>query len=71
MGWAEENGQISAGVGPALDRGNGSDKLIAIAKFPTRGDKAVELNPFVAGWRLRGCTFRRVQLGIQRSGRSS
>jgi hypothetical protein len=30
VGWAEEKGQISAGVGPALDKRQGSAKLIAI-----------------------------------------
>ena len=52
VGWAEENGQISAGVGPATTRGNGSDKLIAIAKpSPPEVTRPSGRNPFVAGWR--------------------
>ena len=34
VGWAEEKGQISAGVGLHSTKGSGSDKLIAIANLP-------------------------------------
>lgn len=42
MGWAEENGQIKAGVGPFLNKALRERQLyIARAQFPTRGDKAI------------------------------
>lgn len=42
VGWAEEQGQIKAGVGPWLDR-RMRERRAAVARrqFPTRGDKAV------------------------------
>jgi predicted phage terminase large subunit-like protein len=42
IGWAEEQGQIRAGVGPFLDR-RSRDRRAYVARdqFPTRGDKAV------------------------------
>lgn len=42
IGWAEEQGQIRAGVGPYLDRRSRERKAyVAREMFPTRGDKAV------------------------------
>lgn len=42
IGWAEETGQIKAGVGPFLDRRIRERKAyVAREAFPTRGDKAV------------------------------
>jgi predicted phage terminase large subunit-like protein len=42
IGWAEEQGQINAGVGPFLQRRMRERKTyVARDQFPTRGDKAV------------------------------
>ena len=42
IGWAEETGQIRAGIGPFLDRRMGERRAyVARDQFPTRGDKAV------------------------------
>jgi len=42
IGWAEEQGQIKAGVGPFLDRRmRERGAFVARRPFPTRGDKAV------------------------------
>lgn len=42
IGWAEEQGQIKAGVGPFLDRRQRERRaFVARRQFPTRGDKAV------------------------------
>jgi predicted phage terminase large subunit-like protein len=42
IGWAEEQGQIRAGVGPYLDRRSRERRaFVAREAFPTRGDKAV------------------------------
>jgi predicted phage terminase large subunit-like protein len=42
MGWAEEQGQIRAGIGPFLDRRSRErSAYVARDQFPTRGDKAV------------------------------
>jgi predicted phage terminase large subunit-like protein len=42
MAWAEEQGQIKAGVGPYLDRRQRERKAYCVREpFPTRGDKAV------------------------------
>lgn len=42
IGWAEEQGQIKAGVGPFLDRRQRErSAFVARQTFPTRGDKAV------------------------------
>lgn len=42
MGWAEEQGQIRAGIGPYLDRRQRERQAwVAREPFPTRGDKAV------------------------------
>ena len=42
IGWAEETGQIRAGVGPFLERRMRERKaFVSREQFPTRGDKAV------------------------------
>lgn len=42
LGWAEETGQITAGIGPLLRKRLMERKLyIARAQFPTRGDKRI------------------------------
>lgn len=42
IGWAEEQGQIRAGIGPFLDRRmRERQAYVARKQFPTRGDKAV------------------------------
>jgi predicted phage terminase large subunit-like protein len=42
IGWAEEQGQIRAGIGPFLDRrARERSAFVAREAFPTRGDKAV------------------------------
>jgi predicted phage terminase large subunit-like protein len=42
IGWAEEQGQIRAGIGPFLDRrANERRAYVARDQFPTRGDKAI------------------------------
>lgn len=42
IGWAEEQGQIRAGIGPFLDkRARERGAFVARQQFPTRGDKAV------------------------------
>lgn len=42
LGWAEEQGQIKAGIGPFLDRRQRERKAyVARDAFPARGDKAV------------------------------
>jgi predicted phage terminase large subunit-like protein len=42
IGWAEEQGQINAGVGPFLERQMHERRAyVARKQFPTRGDKAV------------------------------
>ncbi len=42
IGWAEETGQIKAGVGPFLEqRMRQRQAFVARTQFPTRGDKAV------------------------------
>jgi predicted phage terminase large subunit-like protein len=47
IGWAEEQGQIRAGVGPFLDRRTRERRAhVARDQFPTRGDKAVRAQSF-------------------------
>lgn len=42
LGWAEEQGQIRAGVGPYIDRRSRERRAYVVRDaFPTRGDKAV------------------------------
>src|SRR5262249_27127741 len=49
MGWAEEQGQIKAGVGPFLERRmRERQAFVAREAFPTRGGKAVT-GPSISG----------------------
>ena len=55
MGWAEEKGQISAGVGPALDRRQRERKAFCYREqFPTLGDKAVRAQSIRGRMALEG-----------------
>ena len=55
MGWAEEKGQISAGVGPALDRRQRERQAYVYREaFPTRGDKAVRAQSIRSRMALEG-----------------
>jgi predicted phage terminase large subunit-like protein len=55
MGWAEEKGQISAGVGPALDKRQRERKAFCFRQqFPTRGDKAVRAQSIRGRMALEG-----------------
>lgn len=47
LGWAEELGQIKAGVGPFLQRAASERKAYTVREqFPTRGDKATRAQSF-------------------------
>ena len=55
IGWAEEKGQISAGIGPALDRRcRERQAYIYREQFPTRGDKAVRAQSIRGRMALEG-----------------
>jgi predicted phage terminase large subunit-like protein len=55
MGWAEEKGQISAGVGPALDKRQRERQAHCYRQqFPTRGDKAVRAQSIRGRMALEG-----------------
>jgi predicted phage terminase large subunit-like protein len=55
VGWAEEKGQISAGVGPALDRRQRERQAYVYRQqFPTRGDKAVRAQSIRGRMALEG-----------------
>jgi predicted phage terminase large subunit-like protein len=55
VGWAEEKGQISAGVGPALDRRQRERGAYCFRQqFPTRGDKAVRAQSIRGRMALEG-----------------
>jgi predicted phage terminase large subunit-like protein len=55
VGWAEETGQISAGVGPALDRRQRERRAYCYRQqFPTRGDKAVRAQSIRGRMALEG-----------------
>lgn len=55
MGWAEEQGQIKAGVGPFLDRRQRERKAYCAREpFPTRGDKAVRAQSIRGRMALEG-----------------
>ena len=63
MAWAEENGQISAGVGPALDKRQRERQAYCYRQtFPTRGDKAVRAQSIRGRMALEGLDFPTVQL---------
>ena len=53
--WAEEQGQIRAGVGPFLDRRSRERKAYVVREvFPTRGDKAVRAQSMRGRMALNG-----------------
>lgn len=55
IGWAEENGQIRAGVGPFLDRRMRERRAyVARQQFPTRGDKSVRAQSIRGRMALEG-----------------
>jgi predicted phage terminase large subunit-like protein len=55
MGWAEEQGQIKAGIGPFLDRRQRERQAhVAREAFPTRGDKAVRAQSIRGRMALEG-----------------
>ena len=55
VGWAEEKGQISAGVGPALDRRQRERQAYCYRQqFPTRGDKSVRAQSIRSRMALEG-----------------
>ena len=55
MAWAEEQGQIKAGVGPFLDRRQRErSAYVARETFPTRGDKAVRAQSIRGRMALEG-----------------
>lgn len=55
IGWAEETGQIRAGVGPFLERRQRERRaFVAREQFPTRGDKAVRAQSIRGRMALQG-----------------
>lgn len=55
LGWAEEQGQIKAGVGPFLSkRQNERKAYVSRESFPTRGDKAVRAQSIRGRMALEG-----------------
>ena len=55
MAWAEEQGQIKAGVGPFLDRRQRERQAyVARQAFPTRGDKAIRAQSIRGRMALEG-----------------
>jgi predicted phage terminase large subunit-like protein len=55
MGWAEEQGQIKAGIGPFLDRRQRERGAYVFREaFPTRGDKAVRAQSIRGRMALEG-----------------
>jgi predicted phage terminase large subunit-like protein len=55
IGWAEETGQIKAGIGPFLDRRMRERKAyVARKQFPTRGDKSVRAQSIRGRMALEG-----------------
>ncbi len=55
IGWAEETGQIRAGIGPFLDRRmRERQAYVARRQFPTRGDKSVRAQSIRGRMALQG-----------------
>ena len=55
VGWADEKGQISAGVGPALDKRQRERKAYCYRQqFPTKGDKAMRAQSIRGRMALEG-----------------
>jgi hypothetical protein len=65
--WAEEKGQIKAGVGPFLERMQRERQAFVYRRdFPVRGDKRYEPSRSAGARRSRGSTSRRRQHGPRR-----
>jgi predicted phage terminase large subunit-like protein len=59
LAWAEENGQIRAGVGPFLERRMRERQTFTSRRqFPTRGDKAVRAQSIIGRMALDGLRLR-------------
>lgn len=57
LGWAEEHGQIKAGVGPFLERRMRERRaFVARRQFPTRGDKATRAQSIIGRMAMDGLT---------------
>src|SRR5512132_573063 len=55
LGWAEEQGQIRAGIGPFLERRQRErNAFVARQAFPTRGDKAIRAQSIRGRMALEG-----------------
>jgi hypothetical protein len=71
MMWAEEQGQIKAGVGPFSTAGSVSVRLMSsVGPSPPEGTKQFVLNPFEAAWLLRDSIYRQEQHGCLPLGQS-
>ena len=58
VGWAEETGQIRAGIGPWLDKRSRERRaFVARTAFPTRGDKSVRAQSIRGRAALNGLYF--------------
>lgn len=58
MGWAEETGQIRAGVGPFITKSLADRNLyIARTTFPTRGDKSIRAQSIRGRMAMRGLHY--------------
>jgi predicted phage terminase large subunit-like protein len=58
IGWAEEQGQIKAGIGPWLDRRSRERRaFVARRPFPTRGDKGVRAQSIRGRMALEGLHY--------------
>jgi predicted phage terminase large subunit-like protein len=58
IGWAEEQGQIKAGIGPFLDRRQREKgAFVARRPFPTRGDKGVRAQSIRGRMALQGLHY--------------
>lgn len=59
LAWAEENGQIRAGVGPFLERRmRERQTFVSRRQFPTRGDKAVRAQSIIGRMAVDGLRLR-------------
>ena len=59
LGWAEETGQIRAGIGPWLDKRSRERRaFVARETFPTRGDKGVRAQSIRGRMALTGLYYR-------------
>ena len=71
MVWAEEQGQIKAGVGPFLDRRQRERRAYVVREqFPTRGDKAVRAQSIRGRMAWKGSTCPSMRPGTPNCGES-